>query len=68
MPLMALPSRLLCLIPGKLSAQAMEKWLRLYTPPIIVRIEKDQVIFDVRTIQDRELKAVPQALKGLADI
>ena len=68
LPLMALPSRLLCLIPGKLSAPAMEKWLRLYTPPIIVRIEKDQIIFDVRTIQDRELKTVAQAVKGLADL
>jgi seryl-tRNA(Sec) selenium transferase len=44
----------------------MEGWLRSYDPPIIVRIETDQVLLDMRTIQERELKTVAQALKQLA--
>ena len=66
LPLQELPTRLLCLRPKKLSAQDIETWLRSYDPPIIVRIEADQVLLDVRTIQDKELETVGQALKALA--
>jgi len=66
LPLQELPTRLLCLTPKKMSAQEMEGWLRSYDPPIIVRIETDQVLLDMRTIQERELKTVAQALKKLA--
>ena len=65
-PLLELPSRLLCLAPEKLSAHQMEEWLRAYTPPIIVRVEKDQVLLDMRTVQEEELKTVAQAIKELA--
>ena len=66
LPLQELPTRLLCLTPKKMSAQEMEGWLRSYDPPIIVRIETDQVLLDVRTIQEKELETVAQALKRLA--
>jgi len=66
LPLQELPTRLLCLTPKKISAQEMEGWMRSYDPPIIVRIETDQVLLDMRTIQERELKTVAQALKKLA--
>ena len=46
----------------------IEKWLRSYDPPIISRVEKDRALLDVRTIQDRELKTVAQALKELAGV
>jgi L-seryl-tRNA(Ser) seleniumtransferase len=49
LPLLELPSRLLCLAPEKLSAHQMEEWLRSYTPPIIVRVEKDHVTGRQRT-------------------
>jgi L-seryl-tRNA(Ser) seleniumtransferase len=66
LPLLELPSRLLCLLPEKLSAHQLEEWLRSYTPPIIVRVEKDRVLLDVRTVQEEELKTVSQAIKELA--
>jgi len=66
LPLQDLPTRLLCLRPKKFSAQDMEAWLRSYDPPIIVRIEADQVLLDVRTIQENELETVSQSLKALA--
>jgi L-seryl-tRNA(Ser) seleniumtransferase len=65
-PLLELPSRLLCLLPEKLSAHQIEARLRSYTPPIIVRVEKDHVLVDVRTVQEEELKTVAQAIKVLA--
>ncbi len=65
-PLLELPSRLLGLLPEKLAAHQIEEWLRSYTPPIIVRVEKDHVLLDVRTVQEEELKTVAQAIKELA--
>jgi len=63
-----LPSRLLCMVPGKLSCQFMETWLRSYDPPVIGRVEKETVLLDVRTIQDKELKVVADAIRKLAQI
>jgi L-seryl-tRNA(Ser) seleniumtransferase len=65
-PLLELQSRLLCLLPNKLSAHQIEEWFRSFTPPIIVRVEKDQVLLDVRTVQEEEMKTVAQAIKELA--
>jgi L-seryl-tRNA(Ser) seleniumtransferase len=65
LPLLELPTHLLSLIPKKLSAHYMEEWLKSYNPPIIVRVEQDSVLLDVRTIQDKELKSVAQAIKEL---
>ena len=66
LPLSELPSRLLCMVPGKLSCQFMETWLRSYDTPVIGRVEKETVLLDVRTIQDRELKVVADAIRELA--
>ena len=61
-----LHTRQLCLTPKGLSTHHMEKWLRSYTPPIIARVERDLVLLDIRTIQEKELKTVAQAIKELA--
>jgi L-seryl-tRNA(Ser) seleniumtransferase len=66
LPFLELPSRLLCLVPRKLSAHYMEEWLRSYNPPIIVRLEKDNVLLDLRTIQEKEIKIVARAIRELA--
>lgn len=68
LPLLELPSRLLSLIPGKLSSQAMEAWLRSYEPPVITRLERERVLLDLRTVQERELKTVARAIKDLAQL
>lgn len=68
LPIQELPTSLLCLKPKKLSAQDMEAWFRSYDPPIIVRIEADQVLIDMRTIQAKELKTVAGALSKLATV
>jgi L-seryl-tRNA(Ser) seleniumtransferase len=65
LPLLELPTRLVCLIPGELSSRFIETWLRTYDPPVIGRLEKERVLLDVRTLQERELKTVAQAIKDL---
>ncbi|RLB94125.1 MAG: L-seryl-tRNA(Sec) selenium transferase [Deltaproteobacteria bacterium] len=66
LPLMELPSRLVCLTPGRLSAVTMEKWLRAFEPPIIVRLEKENILLDMRTVQASELKTTAEAIRQLA--
>jgi len=66
LPLLDLPSRLVCLVPRELSSQFMERWLRSYESPVIARVEKERVLLDVRTVQDREMKTVAKAVKDLA--
>jgi L-seryl-tRNA(Ser) seleniumtransferase len=68
LPFMDLRTRLLCLIPVKMSARYMDEWLRAFDPPIIARVEQDKVFLDVRTIQDEELKIVAGAIKDLASM
>ncbi|SPD72171.1 L-seryl-tRNA(Sec) selenium transferase [uncultured Desulfobacterium sp.] len=67
LPLLELPSRLICLSPKAASAQFMERWLRSYDPPVISRVEKERVLLDVRTIKEGELKTVAQAIRALAE-
>jgi L-seryl-tRNA(Ser) seleniumtransferase len=65
LPLMDLPTRLLRLIPGKMSENFIGEWLKSYDPPIIVRVEQESVLLDIRTIQDKELKTVAKAITEL---
>ncbi len=66
LPLLEMPTRLVGLIPGTLTAPFMENYLRSYDPPVIARVERDRVLLDVRTIQERELKIVAGAVRELA--
>ena len=66
LPLCDLPTRILRLIPGKLSASRIEKLLRSYDPPIIVRVDDGNVLLDVRTIRIEDFKVVAEAIQELA--
>ena len=68
MPLIELKSCCIGLNPRKLTAHYMEEWLKSYDPPIIVRVERDSVILDIRTIQEREFKIVAGAIKELGGV
>jgi len=63
LPLLVIPTCVIALGPGRLSANAMEQKFRDYDPPIVSRVEKDQVLLDVRTIQDAQLTIVAQAIR-----
>jgi L-seryl-tRNA(Ser) seleniumtransferase len=68
LPGLALPTRLLSIVPAALSAAVIEQWLRRHHPPIICRVEKDHVLLDPRTIKPAELKTVAGALVELANL
>ena len=65
LPLLELPSKGLGLRIDGLSANAIEKSLRLYSPPIIGRIEDDLYTMDMRTLQDDELETIRSAIETL---
>ncbi|MCG6881311.1 MAG: L-seryl-tRNA(Sec) selenium transferase [Deltaproteobacteria bacterium] len=66
LPLQKLRTRLISLVPAKLSAQKIEERLRHNTPPVIGRVEKDRLMLDVRTIQESDFQTLAQAIKALA--
>jgi L-seryl-tRNA(Ser) seleniumtransferase len=48
-----------------LSASMIEAGLRRNNPPVIVRLQDDMLVFDVRTIAESEFRLVADALKRL---
>ncbi|MGA8282609.1 MAG: L-seryl-tRNA(Sec) selenium transferase [Desulfobacterales bacterium] len=65
LPLLELPSKGLGIAVDGLSANAIEKSLRLNSPPIIGRIEDDLYTMDMRTLQDDELETIRSAIETL---
>jgi L-seryl-tRNA(Ser) seleniumtransferase len=68
LPLLEIPTRLVCLVPDRMPSHFMEVWLRSYDPPIIGRLERDRFILDVRTIQDQEVAVVARAVRTLSGL
>jgi L-seryl-tRNA(Ser) seleniumtransferase len=66
LPLEQIRSRLLCISPARLSGPRIVEALRSYDPPIIARLERDQTLLDVRTIQETELRIVARAIRELS--
>ena len=66
LPLLKLPTYLVCLIPKAMSASKMEEWLRAYETPIIVRVESEKVLMDMRTVREKEMKILVHAVKELS--
>src|SRR5208337_4387538 len=57
-PAQALPTALLAVTHSRHSAQELERLLRLNSPPVIARVERDALLLDLRTVfeeQDEEL-------------
>jgi L-seryl-tRNA(Ser) seleniumtransferase len=65
LPLLNLPSRCLGVSIRGMSANAIERWMRRHTPPIIGRIENDQFIMDPRTLQEEEVDIIEKAFAQL---
>ena len=63
LPLQALPTRVLALRPARGSATDLEARLRRGSPPVLVRIQEDRILLDLRTIADSEEPALLQALR-----
>ena len=61
-PAQTLPTIILSIKTGRLSAGNLARELRLSRPPIFARITKDEVVFDLRTILPGEEDVVENAL------
>lgn len=48
-----------------MSAESLHKSLRTQSPSVVARIRKDKLIFDVRTIREKELAEIKDALKRI---
>ena len=65
-PTSRLPTLLISLTHGHLTANQIETALRLSVPPVIARIVDDRVLLDLRTVADGEEYQVEQAILSLA--
>lgn len=66
LPLLELPSRCVGVKVEGMSVNAVERYMRNNTPPIIGRIEDDLFIIDLRTIQEDELQFIESAFSNLS--
>jgi L-seryl-tRNA(Ser) seleniumtransferase len=66
MPLEEIRSCLVSISSGTHPASKIERFFRSYNPPIIIRVEKNLALLDVRTIQEKELWTVAEAIKALS--
>lgn len=66
LPVTPLKTFLLAVCSAKMSADALNVQLRRNEPPIIARIEQDEVLFDLRTVFEDEEKQIPTALGNIA--
>ncbi len=64
-PIETLPSKVLAVRSAALAPEELARRLRFSTPPIFARIQKDAVLFDLRTIQPGEDAIVERALLEL---
>lgn len=64
MPEHGLDSWALALQPGDIGASGLERWFRSLSVPLILRIEDDKMIVDLRTILDEDIPLLLGILKS----
>lgn len=64
-PGQSLPTSLIAISHARLSAQDIESELRHNVPPIIARVERDQVLLDLRTVFENQEDEIIKALGRL---
>ena len=62
-----MPTALLEVRSGTLSARALEERLRRHDPPVISRIERGRVLLDLRTVLEEQDRTIADALVAAAD-
>ena len=65
LPLQEIPSKCLAVTIEGLSTNTVEASLRNAAPPVIVRIEEDSVVMDLRTVQDEEIDIIAETFKKI---
>jgi L-seryl-tRNA(Ser) seleniumtransferase len=62
----ALPTCLVAIEVGGLSAEALDARLRTGSPPVVARIQEGRVVLDLRTVADAEEQDLAEALRRAA--
>jgi L-seryl-tRNA(Ser) seleniumtransferase len=65
-PGQSLPTTLVCLTSARYGAEGLASRLRWNRPPVIVRVERDQVLVDLRTVPEEDEEAIVRAFEKLA--
>ena len=65
LPELRLPSRAVAVMAENLSAAAIERFLRAFTPPIIGRIENDRFLLDARTLKPNDFTTIQMAFEKM---
>jgi L-seryl-tRNA(Ser) seleniumtransferase len=65
LPLQDLPTKVIAIKPVYISVDNLEERLRRYNPPVISRIDDDQVLLDVRTLQKGDAEIIGKAVKSI---
>ena len=65
LPLQNLPTKVIAVTPHSISLTRMEERLRNHNPPVITRKSKNQLLFDLRTTKEDDLKIVEESLGNL---
>jgi L-seryl-tRNA(Ser) seleniumtransferase len=67
LPTQEIPTVLLAVNSERISSGRLEKKLRLLEVPIIARIYEDEILFDLRTIDEDEFGLIEAGLKSLSE-
>lgn len=65
LPLQALPTRILALVPGREGAGMLEARLRTGEPPVLVRVQDERVLLDLRTVAPEDDATLLAALTAV---
>ncbi|SNS34444.1 L-seryl-tRNA(Sec) selenium transferase [Anaerovirgula multivorans] len=65
LPLEKLPTKVIAIKHDNLSVSKLEESLRGYSVPIITRIQEEQVIIDLRTVQEKDYHVINKALNHI---
>lgn len=63
LPLQKLPTVVLSIKPLSFSVNTLEEKLRMREPPIISRIQKNELILDMRTVSDEEIPSLASGIQ-----
>ncbi|HWP48588.1 MAG TPA: L-seryl-tRNA(Sec) selenium transferase [Candidatus Limnocylindrales bacterium] len=62
LPLQKLPTKVVAVKPFKFSVQCLEERLRAYNPPILARIQNDELLLDPRTLEVSQFPILAEAI------
>ena len=66
LPLQEIPTKLLAVRPTAISPNQLERSMRMNHVPIIVRIERDEVVLDMRTLMDGDAEVITGFFRGVS--